>query len=390
MADVPFGSAPSAPPPPPSGREKDLLLGRLALRARWVTGPALVEALLVQSAGGAKRPLGEVLVERGALLSERRIQLQQMLSVPRVKDDDEEVEAPPDTSPDPRLGKVLAGVRLDTRLEATPLFRRYAGRRANDPEPVIVKLVHASALQQGLWMDSIETARACVRIKSPNLVPHLDVTRAEGGFAIVTRYVDGFSAATLIERVRRVRLSEALRICKEAARGLRDLHRENIVHRCLRPHSIWLSKKGEVLLRDVGFALEPPGVRRVAERGVIFGSPGHMAPEIARGELAEGRADTYALGCVLYEMATGVRPFEGLGIADLMSQHVQDPPIPPNKFLPDIPAPASELIVGMLAKKKEDRPTDDELVSALERLEAAAPKPGLTRRLGPGEGAPPP
>lgn len=365
----------------PLPRDKDLLLGRLALRKRFIKSARLVEALLLQSAAGMKRPIGELLVERGDLTQDRLKELLGLQASARKLDDDEEPPAGEGPAPDPRIGKVIKGVRVDSRLEWRPLWTTFAGRRAHDPEPVTLKLVDIAALRNGLWMDFLETVRACVAVKSPNVVEILEVSRAEGAFAIIARYHEGFTLQALLDRVRRIRLAEALRIAKEAAKGLRDLHKAGITHRCLRPQCLWLAKKGGVLVQDAGLAFEPPGVHKIAERGVIFGSPYHMAPEVAKGELADPRADTYALGCVLYEMLTGVRPFEGLGIADLLPQHLNDAPLAPGRFFGDVPPAVSELVMLLLAKRKQDRPSDDELVADLEKLEALAPKPPPTKKL---------
>jgi serine/threonine protein kinase len=364
-------------------RDKDLLIGRLALRRRFVKASHLVESLLVQSAGGMKRPIGEILVERGGLTPERLKELLVLQASARRLEEDEEAPPGEGPNPDPRLGRVIKGVRVDKRIEWRPLWATFAGRRAHDPEPVTLKLIDLAAPRNGLWMDFLENARACMSLKSPNLTEVLDVVRAEGAFAIIARYVEGFTLQALLDRVRRIRLAEALRIAKEAAKGLRDLHKAEITHRAFRPSAVWLSKKGPVLVQDAGLAFEPPGVHKIAERGVIFGSPYHMAPEVARGEIADPRADTYALGCVLYEMVTGVRPFEGIGVADLAPQHLNDSPLVPSKFFSDVSPPVSDLIMRLLAKKKPERPADDALVSELEKLEAEAPRAPTKKLEGP-------
>lgn len=369
------------PDPQPLQRDKDLLIGRLALRRRVVKGPRLVEALLIQSSGGMKRPIGEILTERGDLTADKLKELLALQSTARRLEDDEEAPAGEGPNPDPRVGMVIKGVRVDMRLEWRPLWATFAGRRAHDPEPVTLKLVDIAALRNGLWMDFLETVRACVKVKSPNVTEVLEVLRAESAFAIISRYMEGFTLQALLDKVRRIRLGESLRIAKEIAKGLRDLHKAGITHRSLRPGVVWLAKKGPIHVQDAGLAFEPQGVHRIAERGVIFGSPYHMAPEVAKGELGDAWADTYALGCVLYEMLTGVRPFEGIGVADLIPQQINDAPLPPTKFFSDIPQPVSDFVLSLMAKKKGDRPGDDAVVTGLEKLEAAAPKPGMTKKL---------
>ena len=230
--------------PQPLQRDKDLLLGRLALRRRAVKAPRLVEALLVQSAGGMKRPIGEILAERGDLTQDKVKELLNLQATARKLEEDEEAPTGEGPNPDPRIGMVIKGVRIDNRLEWRPLWATFAGRRAHDPEPVTLKLIDIAALRNGLWMDFLETIRACVKVKSPNVVEVLDVLRAESAFAIICRFHEGFTLQALLDRVRRIRLGESLRLGKEIAKGLRDLHKAGIAHRALRPHVVWLAKKG--------------------------------------------------------------------------------------------------------------------------------------------------
>ena len=355
---------------PTTPRDKELLLGRIALRKKWISGPQLVEALLVQAGlTTTKVPLGETLVERGSLTRDQLKDLLALQLASRRLEDDEEPPGLPDAGPDPRIGKTVVSVRLDARLERKPLWVGFVGRRANDPEPVTLKLIDVDAIKKGLWIDFLETVRACMMIASPNLLQVLDVKHVDGAFAVIARYREGFSLGTLLEKVRRIKLAEALRITREAAQGLRDLHRAGLVHRAVRPDAIWLSKKGEVFVQDAGIAFEPPGASRVAERGILFGSPYCIAPELGRGEMPDARSDTYSLGCILYELATGVRPFEGLGIVDLLPQHMSQIPIPPDQFLKDVPVPVSDCILNMIAKQKDQRPDDDSLVKELAGLE---------------------
>src|SRR5438552_2474055 len=107
-----------------------------------------------------KRPIGELLVERGDLPPEKVKELLALQQTARRLEEDEEAPSEEGPNPDPRIGLVVKGVRIDLRLEWRPLWATFVGRRANDPLPVTLKLIDIAALRSGLWMDFLETIRA--------------------------------------------------------------------------------------------------------------------------------------------------------------------------------------------------------------------------------------
>jgi serine/threonine-protein kinase len=93
------------------------------------------------------------------------------------------------------------------------------------------------------------------------------------------------------------------------------------------------------------------------ERGLVIGTPGYMAPEIALGAAVDGRSDLYSLGCVAYYLLTGRQVFEGDTVMQVFAQHLQASPIPPSQKAPRaVPKDLEELVLACLAKKPEDRP----------------------------------
>lgn len=356
-----------------SARELELRLARRALKNKLIDGKSLSEALLEQTARGGA--LVDVLVKRG-VKKEALEGLQAGLDTTEV----EVLEEQP-TKEDPRIGKIFLQLRCDMRIEQTKLMTTYVGRLPRDPEPASLLLISTDAIRQGLWVDFLETVRATKNVKSAGIVPVLDAGRAEGAFGIVTRYKPGsLNLRTLLSRVKRLKLSEALRIAREAAQGLADLHAASLVHRDVRPENIVLSREGQVQLRRAGIVFEPEGAQTFATRGTVFGSPHTIAPEALRGEPPDPMNDVYALGVVTYEMVTGTRPFEGEDVVDLRPQHLEQAPIRPDKVLKDVSDSVSELLVWMLSKKPKDRPHAAKLVNIIQTVERNIVRSGATQR----------
>lgn len=138
--------------------------------------------------------------------------------------------------------------------------------------------------------------------------------------------------------------------------ALAHLHGEGLVHRDVKPENIFLQDDDRPVLIDLGLALHFGGAGReeldIEHRA---GTPGYIAPEQLAGDMVDARADLYALGCILYECATGRRPFCGRGAGALHPQHLYDPPLPPSCLVPDIPRGLEDLILKLLEKRPEDR-----------------------------------
>lgn len=363
----------------PVDRDRDVRLGRAAMTAQLLTGPQLVEALLVQSTGGFRRTLGELLQKRGLLSSDQFDDL-----ALAVKAGAGEVKAPPEgTDPDPqaRIGQIIEKVKVDRLFETIPFISTYLGRLPHDPLPAALHLIGKPAMRFGLWMDFLETVRACQDLDHPNLVKVLEVGRTDDHFAVVTRYPKGgISLRSLLDRVRRLKLSEALRILGELAGSLRGLHAASLCHRDVKPENVVLGKAGEVQLWRAGVVFEPDGAQEFSDPRSVFGSMHSIAPEAIRGEGMNPASDVYGLGVLAYELVCGVRPFEGESFAQLRQQHLEEEPIPPHQVMKALPEEVGDLLVWMLSKKPSDRPTPDKLTGTIQALGKKIKRSGTTTR----------
>ncbi len=361
-----------------SDRDFDLALGRAALKVGMISGPQLTEALLIQSASGGKHRLDQVLVDRRMLRPEQASQLKDGVELTGAG---EARDFEPSPAAQARVGKIVEKLLCDKVLAEEPLITMYAGRLPRDPLGAALTLIEKAAMRAGLWMDFLETVRACKDVEHPNLISVLEVSRTDEHFAIITRYQKGgITLRELIDRVRRLKLSEALRITREIAQGLAALHAKGIVHRDVKPENVILGRGGEVQLWRAGVVFEPKGASEFAQPRTVFGTPHTISPEALTGEPPNPLSDVYALGVIAYELATGVRPFEGDRLADLRRQHLEDPPVAPHTIMRALPQEVGELLVWLLSKKPAERPTAEKLVATLERLEKTIQRSGRTQK----------
>jgi serine/threonine protein kinase len=316
----------------------------------------------------AGEPFEQVLASEGGLTPPQVLQLSQGVKAP-----------PPATDPKPeKIRKIVQGIRCDLLIEKGETWTRYVGKRQRDPQPVSLLHIRHDALRSGLWLDFLEMVRAAQGLESTNLIPVLYVGRDEDGFGVVSRFFPGaISLRRLLDRVTRLKLSEALRITREIAQGLVALHEKGVVHRALSPDNVVLTREGRVLLRDAGIVWEAPGAPKM--RG-IYGELHYMAPECFRGVPPNPMSDIYAVGAMCYEMATGTRPFEGDDYNLLKHQHEQIPPCKPHELLQDLPDSVSDLVSWLLGKQAKDRPDAPKLVNVLKTLERNIDRTGRTER----------
>lgn len=239
-------------------------------------------------------------------------------------------------------------------------------------------------------------ALAAAHIDHPNVAAATDFGRTErGDFFLVLEYVEGRSLREVVGDGP-LEVARVAHIAAQIGQALAKAHGLGIVHRDLKPENVMLvTRPGEpelVKVLDFGIAKVPVGVgsggggQALTQMGAIFGTPEYMAPEQAVGDVADARADLYSLGIVLYELLTGVRPFDAEELGVLLSQHVHAPVPPMRERSPSVGVPpAVEAVVRrLLEKSASDRyATAREAISALEAAVQDAGADGAARALAP-------
>ncbi len=203
-------------------------------------------------------------------------------------------------------------------------------------------------------------ARAVSRLNHPHICALYDIGEHEGESFLVMEYVAGETLARRLERGR-LGADEVLLYGEQVAEALAAAHRSGVIHRDLKPSNVMLTRGGVKLL-DFGVAklrdMEPTGeaaTMSLTEDGLILGSLPYMAPEQLEGKPVDARADLFALGAVLYEMATGRPPFHADSRASLIVAILTEPPAPATADAPITPPLLAHTIRRCLAKAPEDR-----------------------------------
>ncbi|MEU4108050.1 serine/threonine-protein kinase [Streptomyces sp. NPDC027717] len=191
---------------------------------------------------------------------------------------------------------------------------------------------------------------------------------------IAMRLVTGVSLRTFLDEHNPLPLAAAVSIAVQMAGALACAHKLPVVHRDLKPANIMIDDGGAVVLIDFGIAkpLRADATRYTAH-GSTLGTRGYLAPEQLLELDPTARTDVYCFGCIFYELLTGRPPFPLGADSGLTDKHLHEQPLPPSVYAAGIPELIDELVVRMLAKKPERRPTVEEV---LEILIPFGPQPG--------------
>jgi serine/threonine protein kinase len=215
----------------------------------------------------------------------------------------------------------------------------------------------------------LQEARAAGSIGHPSIITIYDVGREGDTAFIAMELLEGQDLRDLIRDVS-LMPSRSVAIAAAVADGLAYAHERGVVHRDIKPGNIMVLPDGRVKIMDFGIArLHEPTVK--TQTGVLLGSPQYMAPEQIVGQPFDHRADIFSLGLVLYEMLTGVKPFQGEDIPELMFKVANMPATPPSHIAPDLP-PVIDYIVARALKKKADERYASAAELAKDLREAAA------------------
>ena len=198
-------------------------------------------------------------------------------------------------------------------------------------------------------------AKAASSLQHPNIVQVYDYGQTDGKYYIVMELVEGTDLRRYLRSRGILDVERAVIIAHDVALGLGAAHRRGIVHRGVSSQHVLVGRDGSIKLTAFSMTL--------------FGIVQYYAPEQAQDEIVTPATDVYVLGIVMYEMLTGRTPFDGDTPVAVAMQHIQDLPVPPSQYNPNIPPSLEEIILRCMKKVPEMRYRDgSQLAHALEIL----------------------
>jgi len=256
----------------------------------------------------------------------------------------------------------VARFRLIEKIGTGGMGDVYRARDTALERDVALKILPAEAVGTAEKRRRFETeAKAVAALQHPNIVPVYDIGEAGGIPYIVQELVDGQTVDEMIWKRGSLPADEAAELGGQAAEALAHAHQEGVLHRDVKPGNLIVGKDGRLRVLDFGLAkiLERPGRNSspsspLTSDGIVVGTVDYMSPEQAQGRPTDGRSDVFSLGIVLYEMATGQRPFVGGTPLDVMTAIVHEPAAPASSSTGPLP----DGLVVILEKALEKRPDE--------------------------------
>nr|WP_288223918.1 Stk1 family PASTA domain-containing Ser/Thr kinase [uncultured Megasphaera sp.] len=232
---------------------------------------------------------------------------------------------------------------------------------------VAVKILHAEYGNDHEFVTRFrQEAQAAAKLSHPNIVNIYDVGKDGDIHYIVMEFVRGETLKEYIEKHGHLPINTSIQIAFDIGEALESAHHNGLVHCDIKPHNILVTETGRIKVADFGIARAINSSATMKEDKKILGSVHYFSPEQASGNTLDERTDIYSLGVVMYEMMTGVVPFEGDTPLSIALQHVQDAIPLPTKYNRRIPRLVERCILKAMAKNPDDRfQSVEELMSEL-------------------------
>lgn len=269
---------------------------------------------------------------------------------------------------DPLLGAILGGTYQVKRvLGEGGMGKVYeAGHLRLGSRRFAVKVLHAEYARHTDVLSRFQReAEAAASIDHTHVLEVFDVSRTEDGRPyIVGEFLEGEDFHEYLEKHGKVDVQAAVAITRQLCGALKAAHDAGIVHRDLKPENVYVlhgrtlvGRKGAPFVKILDFGISKIAGKEtnLTRTGMIMGTPNYMAPEQARGEKVDHRADVYALGAILYRMLTGKRAFEGTDAGAVITAVLNEDPKRPRSIEPSIPEAIEIVIQRAMAKDKTER-----------------------------------
>src|SRR5579859_161184 len=264
------------------------------------------------------------------------------------------------------IGQTIGNYQIEALLGSGGMGRVYRARHIHLDRLAALKVMHDNlASDPGFEARFRQEAKAIAALQHPNIVEVYDFGKQGDRCYLVLELLTDGSLRALLQGMAGAGqawpLLDGLDLVRQAAEGLAYAHDQGMVHRDIKPDNMLLKRPGGAAASRLILKITDFGLARLAAgsvmtaTGATMGTPAYMSPEQCQGLALDGRSDIYALGVVLYELATGYLPFAVKTMSEAVYKHVNTPPAPPRQLRPDLPVPLEDIILRCLAKQPAAR-----------------------------------
>ena len=253
------------------------------------------------------------------------------------------------------IGRTISHYKITEKLGEGGMGVVYKAEDTKLQRPVALKFLPSNLLgDEEAKVRFLREARAAAALQHPNICTVYEIDEADGYTFIVMAYLEGEDLRKHIEKGP-LSLDRLLDIAIQVARGLQEAHSKGVVHRDIKPANIMDTTTGQAVLMDFGLAQIASAASKLTREGTTLGTSAYMSPEQTSGEKLDQRTDIWALGVVLYEMATGQVPFQGHYEQAILYSILYEAPEPITALRTGIPPELERIANKCLAKRADER-----------------------------------
>src|SRR5579859_3788402 len=240
--------------------------------------------------------------------------------------------------------------RVDSRLGSGGMADVYLARDELLGREIALKVLHQHFTADTEFVERFRReASSAAALSHPNIVGIFDRGEWAGTYYIAMEYVAGRSLKAIVREQGPLDPAVAIDTVIQILRAARFAHRRGVIHRDLKPHNVILDEEGRARVTDFGIARA--GASDMTLTGSIMGTAQYLSPEQAQGHPVTAGADLYSVGVILYELLTGVVPFEGETAVAIAFKQVSAEPRPPSELNPNVPPSLDAVVLRALAKE---------------------------------------
>ncbi|WP_375765681.1 serine/threonine protein kinase [Archangium gephyra] len=282
---------------------------------------------------------------------------------------------------DPLIGMQLGEYVIQEQIGLGGMGIVYRGEQPVIGKQVAIKVLRPEVGDQALYVERLlAEARAVNAIRHRGIIDIFSFDKMpDGRQYFVMEYLEGTPLDTWLSRKGALSVQEAIRLADELLDALSAAHRAGVIHRDLKPSNIFLVRQpgggSYVKVLDFGLAkhISSQASPQQTLHGLIIGTPEYMAPEQVRGDPVSARTDLYSFGIILFQLLTGQLPFQARVPAEYLVHHLEHTPPSPLELRPELPPELARLVLKLLEKAPEARPTADEVRATLQEIVDSLP-----------------